>query len=83
MSLTVVSISDGVTHQVHESESGIIDSYFFDNVLQTYGEVVGVTMTFFDGGGVKQLNTNIPLPKHASIINNSGKVLKLLISHTK
>ena len=83
MSLTIIEIADGVTHQVHEQESGTIDSYFLDGVLQPYGEIDGVTMTFFLGGDIKQLNTNIPLPKHADVINNSGQVLRLLISHVK
>lgn len=83
MSLTVVNIENGVTHQVHEQESGTIDSYYLDGESQPYGIIEGVTMTFFVGGEVKQLNTNIPLPKHADIINNSGKQLKLLISHVK
>ena len=83
MSLTIIDIADGVTHQVHEQESGTIDSYFLDGVLQPYGKIDGVTMTFFVGGDVKQLNTNIPLPKHADVINNSGQVLRLLISHVK
>ena len=83
MSLTIINIADGVTHPVHEQESGTIDSYFLDGVLQPYGKIDGVTMTFFTGGEVKQLNTNIPLPKHADVINNSGQVLRLLISHVK
>ena len=83
MSLTILEIADGVTHQVHEQESGVIDSYFLDGVLQPYGNIDGVTMTFFAGGDVKKLNTNIPLPKHANVINNSGQVLRLLISHVK
>jgi len=83
MSLTIIEIADGVTHPVHEQESGTIDSYFLDGVLQPYGRIDGVTMTFFTGGDVKQLNTNIPLPKHADVINNSGQVLRLLISHVK
>jgi hypothetical protein len=83
MSLTIISIADGATHQIHEQEAGTIDSYFLDGALQPYGEIEGVTMTFFAGGDVKQLNTNIPLPKHADVINNSGQVLRLLISHVK
>jgi hypothetical protein len=83
MSLTVIEIADGVTHQVHEQESGTIDSYFLGGVLQPYGKIEGVTMTFFTGSDVKQLNTNIPLPKHADVINNSGQVLRLVISHVK
>ena len=83
MSLTIINIDNGVTHQVHEQESGTIDSYYLDGVLQPYGTIEGVTMTFFVGGDVKQLNTNIPLPKHADVTNNSGHNLKLLISHVK
>lgn len=83
MSLTIVEIADGVTHQIHEQESGTIDSYFLDGVLQPYGIIEGVSMTFFIGGDVKQLNTNIPLPKHSDVTNNSGHVLRLLISHVK
>lgn len=83
MSLTIIEIADGVTHNVHEQESGTVDCYFLDGVLQPYGKMDGVTITFFVGGDVKQMNTNIPLPKHSDITNNSGSVLRILISHVK